>query len=138
MSKATPILHTGTVAGRSVRFYRSPLACPDLPWHSVEDLQLALGFPRDLRRKLVTQIAAGQQANEARTVTTDSGTALIGPHYMAACLISTGSDIGCAPYTADTDYPQALAGAVASVLAGMSDREASAWSAAIEASGGVA
>lgn len=87
MSIVTPI-STGSVNGKSVRFFRSPLDGPDMPWHSVDDLYVALAFSRQLRRHF-KQMLQGTWRNDVRTVATAEGITTIAPHYMAQGLIGS-------------------------------------------------
>jgi hypothetical protein len=47
----TKPLHVATVVGGQLRFFRTPNedGRPDLPWHSVDDLQQCLGLDRSAR-----------------------------------------------------------------------------------------
>lgn len=112
------VLHTAQIGGKSVRLFRSPLEGPDFPWHSVDDLHLALGFPRDLRRELKTKLQR-EWREEVRTIATSGGITTIAPHPMAQGLIAAADDVGCAPYTAGDDYARAGAKALGMITAGM-------------------
>jgi hypothetical protein len=116
MRALTPVLDTGQIDGKEVRFFRSPSSAPDFPWHATDDLHVALGFPRDLRRQFAQKLRAGW-AKDVRTVATSSGLVTIAPHFMAQGMIGAAEEVGCGPYTASTDYARAVAGAM-KLLAG--------------------
>jgi hypothetical protein len=116
MSVLTPVLHTGLVCGKAVRFLRSPSPSPDLPWHAVDDLHLALGFPRDLRRQFAEKLRKGW-SKDVRTVATSKGIVTAAPHFMAKGMIGAAEEVGCGPYTADVDYSREAAEAM-KLLAG--------------------
>lgn len=103
-------LHTADVNGKPVRFFRSPQQGPDFPWHVADDLFLALGFPRPVRKEFQRKLKA-DHADQVRTVATSDGIVTIAPHYMAQGAIGAGIDIGCTPPTAESSYAVAgLAG----------------------------
>ncbi len=86
-------LHSGPICGREVRFFRSPLAGPDFPWHSVDDLHLALNFPRELRRHFKAMLQR-DWGGKIRTIATRRGVTTIAPHPMAQGLIESLEDFG--------------------------------------------
>ena len=53
-------IHVATVAGRPLRFFRTPLndGRPDLPWHCVDDLYRCLGLGRAAQRDLLSRLRA--------------------------------------------------------------------------------
>lgn len=99
-------LHTADVNGKPVRFFRSPQQGPDFPWHVADDLFLALGFPRPVRKEFQRRLKA-DHADDVRTVATSDGIVTIAPHYMAQGAIGAGIDIGCTPTTAEASYARA-------------------------------
>ena len=44
MSVILAPIHTAALGNATLRFFRSPLAGPDLPWHVHDDLALASAF----------------------------------------------------------------------------------------------
>lgn len=102
----TSILHTADVNGKPVRFFRSPQQGPDFPWHVADDLFLALGFPRSVRKEFQRKLKA-DHAGQVRTVATSDGIVTIAPHYMAQGAVGAGIDIGCTPLSAEASYAKA-------------------------------
>lgn len=131
------VLHTGQVAGRGVRFFRSPLSGPDFPWHSVDDLQAALRFPRDLRRHFRTVLQRDWGGN-VRTIATRGGVTTIAPHPMAQGLIDALAEFGGPPSGAADDYAQAVAEALQTITASMPPEASAAYAlAAFQRGGGL-
>lgn len=99
-------LHTGTVGGKPLRFFRSPLTDrrPDLPWHSVDDLQRCLGLNREQRRIMLAKFRNGPYASTTRTVATADGLVIIAAHFMAQGAVDALVDDGMAPKTARVEY----------------------------------
>jgi hypothetical protein len=79
--------------GRQLRFYRTPNndGRPDLPWHSVDDLQHCLGLSRDQRRYFLKAFRNGPFASSFETVATDDGLVTIAPHYVAQGFIDAAA-----------------------------------------------
>jgi hypothetical protein len=92
------ILHIGTVCGNSVRFFKTPNddGRPDFPWHSVDDLQQALGLNRAARRFFLRKMRNGDWGAAVRTVAMDGGLVTIAPHFVAQGTISAIVEVGMA------------------------------------------
>lgn len=110
MSQLTEPLHVCTIAGHTFRFFRSPLAGPDFPWHAVDDLHACLALPRDLRRHFQRWLKNGPYKDDVRTVATADGIALIAPHFAAQGLLGAATEL-CAAMgvmsnakTVDSEY----------------------------------
>lgn len=103
MSSLTPILHSGVVNGKPLRFVPSPLTGPDFPWHVADDLFAALAFPRAVRREFSRKLKA-EHAKDVKTVATAAGIVTIAPHFMAQGAIGAAVDIGCAPRSVEGEY----------------------------------
>lgn len=88
----TPI-HTGTVNGETVRFFRSPLDGPDFPWHVAEDLFATLKLPREVRRHFRRSLV-GDWKNDVRTIATHDGVVTIASHSLAQGLLGAATEIG--------------------------------------------
>jgi hypothetical protein len=125
MTPAVAILHTATIASAPVRFFRSPLSVPDLPWHAVNDLHSALRLPSDLSKTFKYRLKREWKADLLK-VRVDGAPLLIAPHFMAQGLIGAMVEMGVAPASTDLDYR--LAGAAAfeaeAALLGLSAAEA--------------
>lgn len=92
-------IHTGTVNGSPVRFFRGPDARPDMPWHALGDLTRALELPRALRRHLL-QMTQRAWAGTLRTVATAEGVTILAPHFVAQGLIGAAVEAhGTSPST---------------------------------------
>lgn len=107
------VLYIGKINGGDVRFFRSPVQGPDLPWHSIDDLHEALKLPRDLRRHFKRRLQ-GEWKKDVRTVATAGGITTIGPHFMAQGLIGSMVEMGIA--TTKTEVEYAMAGGEAMKL----------------------
>src|SRR3712207_2740148 len=105
----TPIF-TGAINGRLVRFFRGPSGRPELPWHAVEDLYLAAGLPRDVRRQLL-RLTQGSWSRELRTVATPDSVVTIAPRHVAQGLLAAFVETGRTPATLEAEYAQAGAAA---------------------------
>ena len=92
MTIHTPV-HVGVVAGKPLRFFRSPKPGPQMPWHAHDDLLSCLDLPDDLkldfRRRLV-----GPWKADVRTVAVAEGVVTIAPHFIAQGLIGAAIEIG--------------------------------------------
>ena len=100
------ILHMGIVCGHPVRFFKTPNndGCPDFPWHSVDDLQQALGLNRAARKFFLHKLRSANWGNIARTIATDDGLVTIAPHFVAQGTISALIEAGMALPKAETEY----------------------------------
>lgn len=131
---STP-LHSGLICGRQVRFFRSPLSGPDFPWHSVDDLHLALNFPRELRRHFKAMLQR-DWGGKVRTIATRRGVTTIAPHPMAQGLIESLEDFGGPPSGAADDYARTAGEALQTLTASMPPDEAVRYSMAAFNRGG--
>ena len=91
-SKITSPIHTATIAGHDVQFFKSPTGQLELPYHAADDLFLVLGFNRAMRRSF----AQSQQRNFGdliKTVATSSGPVVIAPHCAAQGLFGAAEEV---------------------------------------------
>ncbi|MCJ2098973.1 hypothetical protein [Methylobacterium sp. E-046] len=121
ISVSTPI-HTATINGLPVRFFRGPADGPDMPWHAHEELLATLALPRDLRRAL--KAALLKHWKEAcHTVEVQGEPVLIAPHFVAQGLIGMARELGKAitttPDLVDRDYARAGVAAMNALTAHM-------------------
>ena len=70
MSVILAPIHTAALGNSTLRFFRSPLAGPDLPWHVHDDLAACLGLPRDARRQFRQKLIGGPFKGDIRVVAT--------------------------------------------------------------------
>ncbi|MDH2311460.1 hypothetical protein [Methylobacterium brachiatum] len=121
IATATPI-HTATVNGVTVRFFRGPSAEPDMPWHAHEELLMALALPRDLRRVLKASFLRCWKETY-RTVEVDGEPVLIAPHFVAQGLIGMAQEVGkgitTTPDLVDREYACAGVAAMTALTAHM-------------------
>ena len=85
-------IHTGEIDGLPVRFFKGPVAGPELPWHALEDLYRTMRLPRPVRRQLLERTRAFPDG-EARTVASADGLATIAPNYMAQGIIGAAVEV---------------------------------------------
>jgi hypothetical protein len=88
----TPI-HTGTINGETVRFFRSPRPGADFPWHAIDDLFAALKLPRGVRRHF-RRTLVGDWKTDVRTIATHNGLVTIAAHSPAQGLLDAATEIG--------------------------------------------
>ncbi|SFT11033.1 hypothetical protein [Methylobacterium sp. yr668] len=122
IERAAPI-HTATINGVSVRFFRGPAAGPDMPWHAHEELLAALALPRDLRRILKAALLKSWK-KACRTVEVDGEPLLIAPHFVAHGFIGMAQEVGkgisTTPDLVEREYSRAGAAALNALTAGLS------------------
>jgi hypothetical protein len=111
MSVILAPIHTAALGNSTLRFFKSPLAGPDLPWHVHDDLAACLGLPRDARRQFRQKLIGGPFKGDVRTVATASGIVTIAPHFAAQGLIGAAMQIGLASHALEAEY---VAAAIAS------------------------
>ena len=95
-------IHVATINGKPLRFFRSPNndGRPDFPWHSVDDLMLCVGLPRDKRRYLKNaHFKAG-----ARVVATADDIVTIAPHVQAQGFLDAMVETGRTTPAVKDDY----------------------------------
>jgi hypothetical protein len=94
MSNVVTPIHTAPLGKSTVRFFRSPLASPDLPWHVPDDLAACMGLPRAARREFRHMLMSGPFKADVRVVATTGGIVTIAPHSQAQGLIGGAIDAG--------------------------------------------
>ena len=92
MSLAQPV-HTATIAGKEVRFFRAPSGRPELPWHAADDLFAVCNFPSDLRERFRRMLQA-TWGGDIATIATPTGPVVIAPHFAAQGLLEAAQEIG--------------------------------------------
>jgi hypothetical protein len=103
-------LHVGTVGGKPLRFFRTPLndGRPDMPWAAIDDVGRCIGLSRTDRR---IHLRAAVRAFEgiARSVATPDGPTTIVPHTLILAAIEGLIDIGRVSASARDNYAHACA-----------------------------
>lgn len=115
-------LHEARVCGKRLRFFRTPLndGRPDLPWHSVDDLQSCLGLSRAQRKIFLRMLQNDQRMGPIQTVATTDGLISIAPHFAAQGMIGAIQQVGMAKPEADAEYAVAGVEACKKLTGGMS------------------
>ena len=107
MSVILAPIHTAALGNSTLRFFRSPLAGPDLPWHVHDDLAACLGLPRDARRQFRQKLIGGPFKGDIRVVAAADGIVTIAPHFVAQGLIGASMQIGLASPALEDRYSAA-------------------------------
>lgn len=119
-------IHTAALGLANLRFFRSPLEGPQMPWHSVEDLYRCLVMDRGLRRVFLAKLKRDWK-DDIRAVATPTGPTIIAPHFMAQGLIGSMVEIGVAPASSTDAYAEAGSGAMKALTAGMDPLASMNW-----------
>ena len=104
MSAILAPIHTADLGKSTLRFFRSPLSGPDLPWHVHDDLVACLGLPRDVRRQFRQMLIGGPFKADVRAVAAADGIVTIAPHFAAQGLIGAAMQIGLASPALEAEY----------------------------------
>lgn len=115
-------IHTHMVNGHPVRFFRSPYQGPDFPWHALEDLMIASGAARSLRRQYLSMVRR-DWAKDLKTVRVAEGEITIAPHFMAQGWIDSLLDQSLVMARVRKDYANGSLSAANVLTAGMTERE---------------
>jgi hypothetical protein len=101
----TPIL-VAPVGNGALRYFKSPLGCPDFAWHSVDDLAVCvgLGLLQEIQRHFHHTFVGGPFMGNVRVVGTADGIVTIAPHNRAARLIDAAVAIGFADRSVAESY----------------------------------
>lgn len=86
-------IHTATISGHEVRFFESPKACPDLPWHSVDDL-FKVCIPSRHDRRFYLRSIQRDWGKDIVTIATPTGPVTIAPHFAAQGLLGAMTEVG--------------------------------------------
>lgn len=112
-----PIL-SAPVGGGALRFFPPPhRRGPDLPWIALDDLQRCLGFPADVRERMLRALSEGGWRGEATTLASGGEIVTVVPHFMAQGLIESCCAAGLATPQTDCDYHRAAVGALKALVA---------------------
>ncbi len=118
----TAPVHTAALGIGNVRFFRSPLDGPRFAWHSIEDLHRSIAMDRSLRRHMLRCLSQ-TYGGDIRTILTDAGETMIGPHFMGQGLIGSMIEMGVAPAGLALAYAKAMADAMTALTASMGPAE---------------
>lgn len=113
-------IHTAAVGLGNLRFFRSPLDGPRMPWFAVPDLFTCLSMDRSLRRVFHANLKA-KHRSDVRMVWTETGEIMIAPHFMAQGLIHALIEVAGAPSSLETSYVHGGAGAMDALVAHLPD-----------------
>lgn len=110
MSALTLPVHTGTLSGKLLRFFKAPLAGPHLVWHSFDDLLACLKLPQSLQRDFRQKLKR-DWSSDVRTVATSDGVVTIAPHWMAQGLIGSMIEVRQVRASMEMEYARQAVGA---------------------------
>jgi hypothetical protein len=105
--KPGELIHTAEVNGHPIRFFRTPLndGRPDFVWHSLDDLETAMGVLRSQRRAMLRMIKKDKEWGPfVRTVATKDGVVSIAPHFLAQGRIGAAMDSQNLPASFEMAY----------------------------------
>ena len=105
MTLISPI-HTATINGHPLRFFKGPAAGPDLPWHAMDDLYRAMALSLALRRHML-QMTQRRWGGDLRTVATADGPVVIAPHFVAQGMIGAAVETMGVPASFEGEYTRA-------------------------------
>lgn len=123
MSRIITPVHIAPVCGHPVRFFRSPRAGPDLPWHAVEDLYAAARLPGELRRRMMRMTRSFEGGVDSVTIATTEGPLVIGAHSLAQGFIGALQEIDLLPDGFGQQYTRAGAQTLGVLTASLSLEE---------------
>ena len=103
MSALVSPVHSVTLNGKPLRFFKAPLSAPHLPWHAWDDMLACIGLPRSLRRHM-QQSLKRDHAGDIRTVATADGIVTIAPHWMAQGFLGSMIQLRQAPASIEMEY----------------------------------
>ena len=112
-------IHTSTLNGQPVRFFKSSLDRPDFPWHAAEDLNAAGKLPRVMRRQFMHGLFKDWR-REIKQAVVDGELITLAPHFVGEVMAEIID--GCHPGFHGA-YIKAAIAAVNVVTAGMPPAE---------------
>jgi hypothetical protein len=91
MNAALAPLHTATIHGLPVRFFRAGAGAAEIPWHALDDVARVLGLHGHLREQLVRMTCAALPG-ATRTMPLTSGELVtIAPQHVGVRLIQVAA-----------------------------------------------
>jgi hypothetical protein len=108
----TKPIYTGTINGRSVRFFETPLndGKPDFAWHSTDDLMKAA----NLDPAMIDHFMRWSKADHGdvfRTIATPDGLVTVAPHFVAQGFTDAMVAVGRVPASFPNEYHTAVVSA---------------------------
>jgi hypothetical protein len=85
MHDITPIsepIHIAAINGMALRFFRSPVKDPDMPWFAIEDMLRCFGLAH-VGGIIMSNLKNSEWSGDVRPAVTADGLVEIAPHYMA-------------------------------------------------------
>jgi hypothetical protein len=119
MHDITPIsepIHVAIINGKPLRFFRSPVKDPDMPWVAVDDLPKCFDLSRLARMVLETIRREPKWADVRHCVSTADGVVTIASHYAAKGFFGAAEQQGELPKSALKAYIEAGAPAIKKLL----------------------
>jgi hypothetical protein len=110
MHNVTPLsepIHIATIDGKPLRFFRSPVKDPDMPWFAIDDLPRCFGLSRLTCMVLETMKRGLRYADVVRRVSTLDGTVTIAAHSAAQGFFGAAEQQGELPKSALMTYLEA-------------------------------
>ena len=108
-------LHTGTVNGSPVRFFRSPIedGRADLPWMAWDDLTAAFPLPANVQAHF-RQSLRTDWPDVSRTIATITGPVVVVPHFAGKGFI--GAMVECLRIDAEVEYTKSATKALDALM----------------------
>jgi hypothetical protein len=119
MHDITPILepiHIAAINGKSLRFFRSPVKDPDMPWFAVDDIPKCFDLSRLARMVLEIIKREPKWADVRYRVSTIDGVVTIASHDAAKGFFGAAEQQGELPKSALMTYLEAAAPATKKLL----------------------
>lgn len=114
MSKVIEPVHIAAVGLGNVRFFESLLPGPHLIWFAHEDLLVAAGLSRPMRRGFEAMLKQDYR-DVIKPVMTPDGPATLAPHYLAQGFVDAMEEVGRMPAGFAMAYTRAAADAMGAI-----------------------
>jgi hypothetical protein len=76
-------IHAVQIDGFCIRFFGSPAAVPDMPWHAASDIWRAQGCTEEWTTRIVNKLRSLPLPDLVNRLETESGPEVIAPHFIA-------------------------------------------------------
>lgn len=119
MHDITPIstpIHIATVNGKPLRFFRSPVKDPDMPWFAIKDMLECFGLAH-VGGIIMSSLKNSEWGGDVRPAATTDGLVEIAPHYMAQGFLGAMEKVGEVQKGALDAYSEAGIPAIKELLA---------------------
>jgi len=114
-------IHTGTVNGHRVRFFRSPSTRPDFPWCVQNDLIIAAGGDGDMQQRFVMHMRQGPFRDQSHVYASPDGPVVACSHSCAQGLIGAFEQWKMVGERFDVEYTAAASEALKEITKHMGD-----------------